>query len=472
MRKGNMRWIGVWVVLSATGLTSRANIEVLEKTGSAFAQIAKEALPAVVFVQVETTIEVPQYSYRHRPFGEIFGQGRRGGGVPEEEQPQTYRQEGQGSGFIISKDGYILTNNHVVNKADRITVALGDGRTFEAALVGTDPKSEVALIKIQDDCELPFLSLGDSDALQVGAWVLAAGNPFGLSQTITAGIVSAKNRDDTGIAEYGSFIQTDAAINPGNSGGPLLNIRGEVVGINTAIYTRTGGYMGIGFAIPINQAKTIKDQLLEYGRVRRSLLGIGGSDVTEDMAPFFGLDEASGIIVNEVIPDTAAVEAGLQFEDIILELNGEPVSSYAAFRNRVASSPPGAELELEIIRDGERKTIRAITRAMEASLEGLGIEPVITPQKLGMTVENLDAEIAGHLGQEDTSGVFITEVEQGGPAWRAGLQPGLIIASVNRESVENVREFKAALADAGDAEAVLFRVKGGRNSRFIVVKID
>jgi serine protease Do len=236
--------------LLAVGIVSaRGNIETLEKTGSAFRQIAKDALPAVVFVSVETTVAVGgRGGYYLHPFG---GQNRGSGGflVPTPEAEEQTRT-GQGSGFIVSKEGYILTNNHVVEDADRITVTMSDGRKFKAKLVGTDPKSEVALIKIEDGDELPFIELGDSDAIDVGEWVLAAGSPFGLSQTVTAGIVSAKGRN-IGLAQYENFIQTDAAINPGNSGGPLLNIRGQVVGINTAIYSHSGGYMGVGFAVPI-----------------------------------------------------------------------------------------------------------------------------------------------------------------------------------------------------------------------------
>lgn len=474
MSKGKMVLMGVLaMVMLVGGIAEAGKLDVLKETGNAFAEIAKDALPAVVYIDVEATVEVPSYRYRN-PLEEFFGRGNSWGwGVPEEAEPRKFQQQGQGSGFIISKDGYILTNNHVVKDADRITVTLADGRTFDAKLVGTDPKSEVALIQIEDGGELPYLKLGDSDALGVGEWVLAAGNPFGLSQTVTAGIVSAKGRAETGIAEYGNFIQTDAAINPGNSGGPLLNIKGEVVGINTAIYTRTGGYMGIGFAIPINMAAQIKDQLLEYGKVRRSMLGIWGEDLTEEMAPFFGLEHTTGIIVSKVVPDSAAEEAGLKSEDIILELNGEQIENYASFRNRVAASVPGSTLELKVLRNGKEKTITAVTRAMEgeemADVDG---EDVITNEKLGLSVDNLDSELArqyGHVGEE---GVLVTGVEQGSPAWRAGLKPGLVVSSVNREPIANVKQFKKALKASADTEKILLLVNDGRSSRFIVITLD
>jgi serine protease Do len=464
------KWVaGISAIsLFATG-TAFASIEILEKTGSAFSQIAKDALPAVVFIKVETTIEVPQRQYRYHPFEEFFGRGG-GSAVPEESQPRKYSREGQGSGFIISKDGYILTNNHVVNEADRITVTLGDGREFEATLVGTDPKSEVALIKIEDGGELPTLELGDSDSLEVGEWVLAAGNPFGLSQTITAGIVSAKGRDSTGITEYGNFIQTDAAINPGNSGGPMLNIHGQVVGINTAIYTRTGGYMGIGFAIPVNMASHIKDQLIKYGKVSRSVLGIYLQEVDEDLAQSFGLEETGGILVSQVMEDSAAEEAGIQGGDIIVEMNGSPVGKTGAFRNRVASTPPNSKIDLRIFRDGKYTTIAAITKEMVGEASRAAEEESALYEKLGMTVENINEEMARRLGFDE--GIVVSEVEPGGAAWRAGLQPGYIITSVNRKPVDTVTEFKSALADASENGKVLLLVKDGRGSRFVIITVD
>ncbi|HEY5621307.1 MAG TPA: Do family serine endopeptidase, partial [Pontiella sp.] len=340
--------------------------EISRETGSAFSEIAKKALPAVVFIDVETTvIETAPWRYHRSPFEEFFGRGFHGFPYSQEQVPsRKYSKQGLGSGFIISRDVYILTNNHVVNEADRITVTLADGRKFDAVLVGADPKSEVALIKIEDGEDLPVLALGDSDALEVGEWVLAAGNPFGLSQTVTAGIVSAKERGDIGIADYANFIQTDAAINPGNSGGPLLNIDGEVVGINTAIYSQTGGYMGIGFAIPINLAVHIKDQLIKHGRVSRSVLGIIIQEVNEELAKSFGMDNAGGILISQVMEGSAAEEAGLKAGDIIMEMDGKRVGKSSTFRNRVASTPPNTQLDLNIFREGEYKNIAAITKEL------------------------------------------------------------------------------------------------------------
>lgn len=442
-----------------------AKTDVLRKTGNAFSEIAEQALPAVVFIEVEATVEVPQNRYRH-PLEEYFGRGYSG-----QQPPQEYQQRGQGSGFIISSDGYILTNNHVVNDADIITVTLGDGREFEAKLIGADPKTEVALIKIEDGGDLPLIPLGDSDALEVGEWVLAAGNPFGLSQTITAGIVSAKGRDETGIAEYGNFIQTDAAINPGNSGGPLLNIDGEVVGINTAIYTRSGGYMGIGFAIPVNQAINIKDQLIKNGRVSRSVLGVYLQEVDEDLAESFGLEEKGGVLINQVMEGSAAEEAGIKGGDIVVEMDGRKVVKLQAFRNTVANTPPDSKVDLKIFRDGKYIEISAITKEMEPSEDEVAQAAEGIYEELGITVDNLESEVARRMGYEDLSGVIITEVKQDSAAWQSGLQPGQVIMSVNRTSVESVRDFKNAL-EVAEGGRVLLLVTDGRVSRFIVVNLD
>lgn len=443
-------------------------VSTLEETGRAFKSIAKEALPAVVFIDVESTVEVPSSHFEHPFFEQFFGRGWQG-----ESRQREYSQQGQGSGFIISKEGYILTNSHVVNDADRITVTLGDGRKFKATLVGADPKSEVALIQIEDAKDLPVVELGDSDELAVGEWVLAAGNPFGLSQTVTAGIVSALGRDETGIAEYGNFIQTDAAINPGNSGGPLLDIQGKVVGINTAIVTRSGGYMGIGFAIPINQAVTIKEQLIAHGHVSRSVLGVYIQNVDEDLAESFGMEGMEGILISEVMPDSAAEEAGLQGGDIVMAYDGVPVSRVGAFRNRVAATPPYSEVTLKIFRDGEVLDVMVTTRPMDEPQVAQEDSPALEIlESIGMSVAGLDGEEAMALDLDLEEGVIITAVEEGLPAWRARLQPGQIITSVNRRAVANQEEFYEALVDASERSRVLFLVSDGRSSRFAVVVFD
>ena len=356
-------------------------LENLRQTGQAFRAVAKEVSPAVVFIQVEKTTEQPQMSPFASPFNGPFGddffrrffgtppQGHGHGTMPKREM------RAQGSGFIISPDGLIMTNNHVVGGADKVTVRLHDGREFTAKVVGTDPPTDVAVIKI-DANDLPVAQLGDSDKLEVGDWVLAIGNPFGLSHTLTAGIVSAKGRSGIGLADYENFIQTDAAINPGNSGGPLVNLDGQVVGINTAIFSRSGGYMGIGFAIPINMAKQIRDQLVENGTVTRGQLGVYIQDLTDDLAQSFGLKDSKGILISKVIEDSPAAKAGLKQGDIVLKADGKPVGKVNEFRNGIAMTAPGTVVRLDILRNGKPEQIKVTIgkRDTKTASEAGGVE--------------------------------------------------------------------------------------------------
>ena len=450
------------------------DIRVLKRTSKAFSAVARKAIPAVVFIEVEKTVQARGgYQHYNDPFNffgddffeRFFGRGYR--------QPRRYRQVvGQGSGFLISKDGYILTNNHVVGDADRILVTLQGGRRYEARRIGSDPKSEVAVIKIEGE-GFPCVALGDSASLQIGEWVIAVGNPFGLAETVTVGVVSAKGRSNIGIAEYEDFIQTDAAINPGNSGGPLLNLDGEVVGINTAIYSRSGGYMGIGFAIPINMARAIKDQLVETGRVSRGFLGVrlNRSDITQDMALSFGLDRSRGVLIAEVVPDSPADEAGLREGDIILEMNGAAVNSNAAFRNRIAMLPPGADLQLRVFRDGSEETVRLTV----AALPGVGAsldEARELAEDIGLSVRDLDAELAQRLGYEVSSGVVVEAVRPGSAAFQADIEPGNLVLSVNRKPVANSEEFLAELAVAEQTGRVLLRVRSPYYSWFVLLRLE
>ena len=453
-----------------------SSVEVLKETSNAFKTIAKDALPAVVFIDVEKTVEVESQAthpfFRNDPFfDQFFGRGWRQ--FDQEPEKRERKQQGQGSGFIISSDGYILTNSHVVDGATRITVTLADDTKYDAKLIGADPKTEVALIKLNDGDNLPIVELGDSDKLEVGEWVLAAGSPFGLSQTVTAGIVSALGRDSTQIAEYGNFIQTDAAINPGNSGGPFLNIYGKLVGINTAIITRSGGNMGVGFAIPINQAVSIKDQLITNGKVSRSVLGIYIQNVNDELAKSFGFENNNGILISDIIADSAAEEAGLQGGDIIIEFEGEPAGKLGSFRNKVAATPPNTKVKLKIFRDGKFSNVNVITRAMDSlTINDVSKEVSDTLNKIGITVTGLDSEEAKALSLKEEDGVLITEVEEGSASWRAGIQPGQVITSVNRQPVSNIEEFSKAIDDSMDNEQVLFLISDGSGSRFVVIKLE
>ena len=316
-------------------------LENLKDTGKAFASVAREASPAVVFIKVEKTVTT---SPSMGPFNDDFFKryfGEPAPGQPQNPSPQQkHMLQGQGSGFIISSDGYILTNNHVVGDADKVLVKLLDGREFTAKTIGTDPPTDVAVIKI-DAKNLPILPLGDSGKLEVGEWVLALGNPFGLSHTLTAGIISALGRSRIGIADYEDFIQTDAAINPGNSGGPLINLEGQAIGINTAIFSQSGGYMGIGFAIPINLVKEINNQLIEHGSVTRGYLGVTAQELTPELVQSFGLKDEKGALVAQVTPDSPAQKAGLKQGDMIVKFNGEPIDAIVPIPQQDSHDCPG-----------------------------------------------------------------------------------------------------------------------------------
>lgn len=460
------RWIlmGCIMVLAGGALAGVGDVTALRETGRAFSAIARETTPAVVSIRAEQT--VTQAIPESNPFEFFFGPGFRSPG-----RPSPRHQQSQGSGFIISEDGYILTNSHVVDEASSIVVTLTDGREFEAEPIGTDPETEVALIKI-DGADLPVAMLGDSDAIEVGEWAIAIGNPFGLQATVTSGIISATGRDRVGITDFENFIQTDAAINPGNSGGPLLNIDGEVIGINTAIFTRSGGYMGIGFAIPINMAMDIKDALVKDGRVQRSLIGIFLQELTPDLAEAFALDHTEGIVIAEVGADTAGEEAGLQGGDVIVELNGEAPGTIAQFRRRIAALRPGTEITLTVVRDGTPMDVPVVTRARDPQGVATLPDPEVREQ-LGVDVANLTPDLLRQLRlPADTEGVLVRSVDPGSPAWRAGLRQGMLVLAVNRTDITSVEDFDTALTEARGGRAMLLvqLPRGGR--RYMVLAVD
>lgn len=443
---------------------SKDSIATLRQMGKAFASIAEKASPAVVGVKSERTVT---REYRQSPFGDpysdpfgddlyefFFGPRRR----QQRQQPRRYQEprSAQGSGFIISADGYILTNNHVVDGAEKIEIELTDGRKFTAKVIGTDEDSDVAVVKI-DAQNLNYLELADSDTLEVGEWVLAIGNPLGLSHTVTAGIVSAKGRSGFGLAVLENFIQTDAAINFGNSGGPLINLDGKVVGINSAIAGSTGN-IGIGFAIPINMAKYVYDQLIKSGTVERGLLGVLPQTLDADNAEAFGLKSTKGVLIPDVEPGSAAEKAGLTYNDVILEVNGEPVESADALRNRIGMLKPGTEVELTIWRDGKRQKVKLELGKKTASAQSDGNGSSDTAIALGFKVGNLTDELSQRYGYEDLSGVIVTEVEPGSRARSSGITPGILIREVDRRPVRNVREFNEAIESAKKRGRATLRV--------------
>ncbi len=447
-------------------------IKSLRETGQAFRSVAKQVSPAVVFIQVEKEVSGQSDNpLSGTPFGDEFFR-RFFGQIPQQQSPRQSPKRhatGQGSGFLISKDGYIMTNNHVVSDADKVSVQMLDGREFDAEIVGTDPPTDVAIIKIKADDDLPYLELGDSDQLEVGDWVLAFGNPFGLSHTLTAGIVSAKGRSGIGLTDYENFIQTDAAINPGNSGGPLVNLDGQVVGMNSAIFTRSGGYMGIGFAIPINMAKNIRQQLIKDGTVKRGRLGVYIQDLDKDLADSFGLDQRDGILVAQVMEDSPAQAAGLKQGDIILELDGEKVEKTASFRNRVALTAPGTKIKLLVLRDGKKINLTAEIGALQTDSKGQPATANDLPE-LGMTLQKLTPDLAEQLGYSDAEGVVVTAVEADSLAARSGIQRGDLIEEVNRTAVKEPADVRK-LIKSSDRKTVLLLVRQGDASRYLALKV-
>lgn len=448
------------------------DIAILDRSSKAFVNVVKLAKPAVVNIKVEKTTTStyprglgPEDMFDHPFFDQFFGPQRR-----QQQKPREFKQQGQGSGFIISKDGFILTNNHVVEGADTIKVTLSDDRDFDAKVIGTDPQTDVALLKIEDPKNLPVLPLGDSSNLEAGEWVIAIGNPFGLSQTVTVGVVSATGRSSVGINEYENFIQTDAAINPGNSGGPLINGRGEVVGINTALFSRTGGYMGIGFAIPINMVKSIEDQLQKEGKVTRGWLGVVIQNVDKDLAESFGLKQVGGILISEVQKESPASAAGLQQGDVILRLDGVELHDVSDLRNRVALLQPGSKAMVEIMRNGREKKIQISIGEQPAnfSKRGPASNDNDSLDQYGLTLQELTPELAKKFDYEEDSGLIISDVASGSAAEAAGLKPGQLVEEVNRERVKSLQDLDNVLKQS-KSDKVLLRVRAGNYSTYVVL---
>jgi serine protease Do len=436
-----------------------------------FATLAEHISPSVV--NISSTQEVkargpggPGGMGEDDPFQEFYGPFERFFGPPR----RPFKAKSLGSGFLIDSKGFILTNNHVVENADEILVKLSNGKEFKAKVVGRDSKTDIALIEIKGDArDLPAVKLGDSNTLRVGEWVVAIGNPFGLENTVTVGIVSAMGRH-INQGPYDNFIQTDAAINPGNSGGPLLNTKGEVVGINTAIFSRGGGNIGIGFAIPIDLAKEIVPQLKEKGRVTRGWLGVMIQKVTPDIAESLGLDEAKGALVADVVKDGPAEEAGIKQGDVIVEFDGKPVADSAELPLLVARTPVGKTVDLVIIRDKKRETVTVTISELkdeEELAEGSGGGT----DDLGLTVQTLTPELAENLGIErGVKGVVVTQVDPAGPAGEAGLRRGDVSLEVTRAPVKDASAYSKALHAAGKGKTVLFLVRRGDNTIFLAVK--
>jgi serine protease Do len=395
------------------------------------------------------------------PFERFFGPG------PHRQQPQQQPQRSLGSGFVIDSEGYILTNNHVVENADEVIVRLDNEQEHKATVVGKDPKTDLALLKIDGVSGLTSVPLGDSDKLRVGEWVMAIGNPFGLDHSVTSGIVSAKGRF-IGAGNYDDYIQTDAAINPGNSGGPLINLKGEVVGINSAIFSRTGGNIGIGFAIPVNLAKELVPQLREKGKVTRGWLGVLIQKVTPEIAESLGLEQARGALVADVVADGPAAKAGVKVGDVIVEFDGHPVNESNELPMLVARTPLEKQVKLKVLRDKEHMDLDVTIAELQD--DEMQVARGGDSEKLGLTVQTLTPEIAENLGVEETKGVVVTAVESGSAADEAGIRRGDVILEVNRQAVDDADAYKSALKKVEKGKNVLFLVRRGDNTIFLALK--
>jgi serine protease Do len=427
----------------------------------AFVELAKALKPAVVNISVKQDKPGGEEGESFQDFFERFF-GRRGHRRP---------RAGMGSGFIINPDGYIVTNNHVVEDASNITVTLATQDQYDAKLIGRDAKTDLALLKIESTKSLPTVPAGNSDALEVGEWVLAIGNPFGLGHTVTAGIVSAKARN-IGAGPYDDFIQTDASINPGNSGGPLFNMRGEVIGINTAIIGPSGGSVGIGFAIPSNMAKEILSQLQGTGKVTRGWLGVAIQSLSPDLVQAFGLKDTHGALVSDVVANSPAAQAGLQRGDIIVGFNGNPVQDSSELPRMVATMAPGTKVNLDIIRNDKRQTVSVeLSMMKDEDKESVArLQPSDVEETLGLRVRSINDEIAQRLRLENTQGVVVTEVAPDGPASEAGIRPGDVIHEVNRKPVTDVESYEAATSQLNPETAVLLLVERRGNTLYVPVK--
>ena len=435
----------------------------------AIVDIAERTNPTVVTITTQRTVRERMRS----PFSLFFDD-------PRFDQERERRQSGLGSGVIVSEDGYIITNNHVIDRADEIHVQTYDGDEYEAEVVGTDPESDVAVLRIESN-GLPAITFGDSDALRVGEMVLAIGSPLnpGFAHSVSMGVVSAKGRADLGLSSYENYIQTDAAINPGNSGGPLIDMNGHLVGINTAIASRTGGHQGIGFAIPVNMARQVMESLVEEGRVVRSFMGIErGAMVDRTMARALELDVNYGIVVGRVTSDGPADKAGLAEGDVLLEKDGEPIRDWFEFRLSIANTAPGTEVEFLVFRDGERMTRTVV---LEERTEDLAEAPPVDQDQreelaaqLGFQVDDLTENIRRQLRLEpDVEGVVVSAVEQGSRAYRQGLRRGDVIWQVQNQPVTDENEFYQAIATMRDQDqdVALLRVNRQGSNLFIAIEL-
>ncbi|MDD2390609.1 MAG: DegQ family serine endoprotease [Desulfobacterales bacterium] len=462
--------IQTWVWMLVLPASSQAFTTADARSGipQTFSPLVKTASPSVVNISIVKTIKgtrMPSLPFApDDPMRDFFEQ------FFGEQIPEDFKQQSLGTGFIIDQEGFILTNNHVVEKADEIKVILADSREFIARVIGRDPKTDLALIRIEDDKPLPALPLGDSDKLEVGDWVVAIGNPFGLGNTVTSGIVSAKYRH-LGVQSYDNFIQTDASINPGNSGGPLLNISGEVIGINSVIFSQSGGNIGIGFAIPINMAKALIPQL-KKGKVIRGWLGVIIQQITPALKDKLGLKNELGALVSDVPAGGPADKSGIQRGDVISSFNGKSVTSSRDLPAIVAATPVGKTVEVEIIRKGQLKTIQVTIEEMNEQGEE-GPAPAVREKSagLGMRVEALTPEISSDFGLTQTTGIIVVEVQPDSPTENAGIMAGDIVLEVDQVPVKNIDDFYQKIKPHTAGDTILFLIERQGITQYVALGI-
>lgn len=453
-------------------------LERMRKESRTLADIVEVTQKGVVHIEVEKVLKAgisgtpynnPFDLFNDRFFDQFFPGLRDNRRYPFR-QPREFRQKGAGSGTIIDKEGHILTNNHVVGEADKIMVKLADGREYEARIVGTDPLSDIAVIKIDAD-NLPVVPMGNSDQMRIGETVIAIGNPFGLSNTVTMGIISAKGRSNVDIADYEDFIQTDAAINPGNSGGPLVNLKGEIIGVNTAIFTRSGGYQGIGFAVPINMARNVMDQLIEHGTVSRGWLGVLLQDIDNELSQALDLENSKGALVAEVTDGSPAEKAGLKQGDVIVRYGEKQIKNVDHLKNEVGLTLPDTTVELGIVRDGKPMELSVTLGSRPTKFASAGQPSYGGTNNLGLIVQKLTPELANQYGyQEYRGGVIITNLAPNSPAARAGLRTGHLILEINRQPVNSVSAFEEAVENASLKKGILLLVGTPNGARYLILK--
>ena len=446
----------LYAVLISPPVFAGLPISLLSNDVPSLAPMLEKTIPGVVNISTKTKIRVQENPLFNDPFFRRFFN------VPNMPRQRERESQSLGSGVIIDAEkGYIITNNHVIDKADEIAVTLGDHRSFSAKVIGTDPEADLTVIQIKAD-HLNAVPLADSDKLRVGDFVVAIGNPFGLGQTVTSGIVSALGRSNLGIEGYEDFIQTDASINPGNSGGALVNLRGQLVGINTAIVGPSGGNVGIGFAIPINMVKEISQQLIRYGEVRRGQLGVAIQDLTPELASAFNIKSGKGVVISQVAEGSAASKAGIKPGDIVISVDGRPVTSAAELRNAIGLQRVGSKVKLTLIREGKELTVNT---AIE--------QPKLTKVEGGSINQRLNGSVLSDIGPGNPlagqiAGVEVVDVTAGGPAWQAGLRKGDIIVSANRMAVENIASLEAAIKES--RHGILLNIRRGEGALFLVIR--